>query len=313
MVFQPQFVYGSTDKTGSVQMSAETARHDSPASSGGTAKEVLLRVQKDSDGSDKQSTNHWRDTLTDKDLLRKGIVIEDTGNYKHENQTLDSNHDTNVSKKGAQSSMYFNDSAAEESMLCLNNLLALNSENDPLRSPSPDSSFSDTPNSLRLPTSNFRSRSSTSETTNSTASTRRTSPSSGIPSSIWSGRESALELVQEEDGIDEDFEDERFRDERAISSNSDSSDRLVPSGSPSKEEDEFTSRDTGPTHFYHPDEETLIQTVPRRGIYRSKSIEAKTECNISDASLSTTVEVENVKTRRSSAGRTRSHSFFNKG
>ena len=324
MAVHPQFVFRNTEKSsGSVQLSTATVSQRSSSSSTrppSTAKEVLLEVQKGS--HEQQGDSSWQESLTlsaeSKDLLKKkGIILHDLPTNEQRTNSKDDNN---------CGGMYFNDSLTQESVLCLNNLLTLNSEDDQLqyvRPLSPDSGYSNTPeNLLKLPTysSNPRSQSSTSETSDSNASTtnrRTTGTSSGIPSSLWSGHESTLELVQEEDDDDTHFE-HRYRNERATSSVSDgSSDHLNPSPvSPDKDDPAFSNLSHNSQYYHNPDENTLIQLVPRRGVQRSQSTDDNNKIlpgsYLHDESMNA-IERDGGRSRRQNGGRNRSHSLFNKG
>ena len=104
----------------------------------------------------------------------------------------------------------------------------------------------------------------------SSSSSRRTGPNSGVPSSLFSVRDSELELVKEEDGSDEGEDNEETeRKERGTSNTSSEQSDPLPSPSFLR-----LSLDES-NNFYAPDDETVIQTVQRPGIKRSYSTDTK--------------------------------------
>lgn len=234
----PHFVFGGTEKKASVQFSSVVSTklsshqqlNSSPKPS---ARDVLLQVQRDSMDLGKDKTNrinHQHKSSTesspeDRTLLQKGAVFDSDSNSRSRPQTINLtelnttkfmpvqqqlDNDASIptqkpqdtSERFSGSSMYFGDTLAQESIISLNALL-----NIPMNSPlnndytgSPDSGYGNTPDpALKLSTL-ARNRTISSETTSSVDSTftYRTNPSSGVPSSIWSVHESALELVEEE-------------------------------------------------------------------------------------------------------------------
>lgn len=243
----PHFVFGGTEKKASVQFSSVVSTKLSShqqlnSSTKPSAKDVLLQVQKDSMDFDKSNrNNHQRKSSIesspkDRTVLQKDAVSDSDSNMRPRPQTINltelnttefipvqqqlENDDSistltpqDTNERLSSSSMYFGDTLAQESIMSLNALL-----NIPMNSPlnndysgSPDSGYGNTPDpALKLSTL-ARNRTSSSETTSSVDSTftYRTNPSSGVPSSIWSVHESALELVEEENNKEEDLKNGR--------------------------------------------------------------------------------------------------------
>ncbi|XP_003383267.1 PREDICTED: run domain Beclin-1-interacting and cysteine-rich domain-containing protein-like [Amphimedon queenslandica] len=102
----------------------------------------------------------------------------------------------------------------------------------------------------------------------SSSSSRRTGPNSGVPSSLFSVRDSELELVKEEDGSDEDDEETKRKERGTSNTSSEQSDTLPSPSFPRLSLEESNN-------FYAPDDETVIQTVQRPGIKRSYSTDMK--------------------------------------
>lgn len=245
----PHFVFGGTEKKASVQLSSvvstKLSSHQQLNSSAKpSARDVLLQVQRDSMDLDKDQTNrnnHQRKSSTqsspkDRTLLQKGAVFDSDSNLRTRPQTINLTelnatefmpvqqqlgNDASIPTPKPQdnrerlssSSMYFGDTLAQESIISLNALL-----NIPMSSPlsndysgSPDSGYGNTPDPAIKLSTLARNRTSSSETTTSVDSTFtcRTNPSSGVPSSIWSVNESALELVEEENNKKEELKNGR--------------------------------------------------------------------------------------------------------
>jgi hypothetical protein len=133
---------------------------------------------------------------------------------------------------------------------------------------------------------------------------RRASPiSSGVPSSLWSGHESTLDLVEEEDDCNEvDIE----RD----SGNGNDGEVTSPGGG------DIPHPMEGSNMFYHhPDDQTLIQVAHRRGISRSNSTDSQVISSgliDSTSSVNDQVYEERGRWRRHSGGRQRTNSLFHK-
>lgn len=144
---------------------------------------------------------------------------------------------------------------------------------------SPDSGYGNTPDTgLHTLSPNSRSRSVSSETsgTMEDVSMRRTSPSSGL----WSGHESTLEYVMEEETFRERSKEEgeekrESSDEGSASDNHDHSsspcehspdDTLTPELSSTPETsapEQLASVEPG-SNYFHPQDDVLIHTTPRR-------------------------------------------------
>lgn len=149
-------------------------------------------------------------TADERRLLQKGIVFPRLDNSSQvmpssssSTFTSSSSFSTNRSKDQYNGDMYVNDNITHQSLLSLNAVLSIPTDRSHRlsdRAGSPDSGYGNTPeNALKLgllsPNSRSRSCSSEASCTTADSSDRRTSPGSGH----WSGHESALGLVAEEE------------------------------------------------------------------------------------------------------------------
>lgn len=304
-------IFGSSDRKASVGLSSADSS-DGPLLSNHspTAKDMLLQVQRDNSSSPlklKQTLRSHDKTLRQKGIIMIGPNLPDSdpptlrprGSPKFDNFTsvappvlspsslITNQTETHVTRP--HNGPFSNDERfpLSPSLLTLNTSLLEGLG-------SPDSGCYDD-----LAGSAARNRSSTTET----YSTRRTNVSSGVPSSIWSRPES--ELAKEEE-----FDEEMRKKRGASNTSNTSSDQsdIIQSSFHfplSSMEEPLALRGEELSHFYSPDEDTILQVAPRRGIQRSNS----TEESVSKRSLTDT------RSRKKNGGgvRGRSASLFVKG
>ena len=149
----------------------------------------------------------------------------------------------------------------------------------------------------------------------SSSSSRRTGPNSGVPSSLFSTRDSELELVKEEEG-DDNEEDNKERKERGTS-NTSSEHSDAPTASSSSFPPVSLEESS---NFYTPDDDTVIQTVHRRGIRRTHSTEESVGKRIYSTGMRPNGRAESYSSNmyravgsKSGAERGRSQSLYTKG
>ena len=309
----PSFLYGSSIKS-SVQVGQAEAEAESVSMTkeNTSAKESLLFIQRDVQDLDPKGRSSSRKDLysthenADPSLLRKGILMN------HSKPCTPFRPSEEIKKEATPGDLKLlgliqNNIGCENSA---GNLVLVAHDNSSSVEPSllpfiqregpgsPDSGYGNTPEvgfrpNLTFPSS--RSRSSSSETNatsnDDTTSTRRTPNSSGVPSSLWSGHESTLEFVTEEEGnMEEDTEDKT----RGISSNSEEEGNNCPQDFPSEDPQTsilgplptFNLDPSNDYHsingsqgsdannpYFHPDESTLIRVAKRKGITHSTSME----------------------------------------
>ena len=148
----------------------------------------------------------------------------------------------------------------------------------------------------------------------SSSSSRRTGPNSGVPSSLFSTRDSELELVKEEEG-DDNEEDNKERKERGTSNTSSEH-----SDAPTASSSSFPVSLEESSNFYTPDDDTVIQTVHRRGIRRTHSTEESVGKRIYSTGVRPNGRAESYSSNmyravgsKSGAERGRSQSLYTKG
>lgn len=148
----------------------------------------------------------------------------------------------------------------------------------------------------------------------SSSSSRRTGPNSGVPSSLFSTRDSELELVKEEEG-DDNEEDNKERKERGTSNTSSEH-----SDAPTASSSSFPVSLEESSNFYTPDDDTVIQTVQRRGIRRTYSTEESVGKRIYSTGVRPNGRAESYSSNmyravgsKSGAERGRSQSLYTKG
>ena len=353
----PNIMYGYSLKTSAQISKPELAQAGiiSVSRSSTSARESLQSVQRE---DDEGRTSKRKDVAASfenagRDLLQKGILLPSSGNNNVTPSYLRT-HGSSLPNAELVSVLENsrNGHPREHHQL----LHATRSRNiDPPPSlhsvqmrregpSSPDSGYGNTPESVmrtNLLSPSSRSGSSSSETTTTssddTGSFRRTPTSSGVPSSLWSGHESTLEFVAEDE---EDFK------EKETSSNSDEGNDFYPTKtSPDPDSsivgplpnighpDRFMNGDqNSPSDqsYFTPDDNTIVQVTKRKGITRSSSVEndiksvpfsdnsvsgsitssTKYHTTGSESSLHYSRTLKTESRKRKSLGRKRAHSVI---
>ena len=341
----PKLLYGNNLKSSALIGKPETqAGIVSVSRELTTARESLEAVQREDEEQTSSTSNQSRrDTLSsfenaDRSLLQKGVLLSDSTNPLC---LISRPHGSTLSNVDTHTLVQLQNGTTDPS----NNPISLQNRKptDPAsliryatvrEGPgSPDSGYGNTPDgvikaSLISPSS--RSRSSSTETTTTSSddsnSTRRTLASSGIPSSLWSGHESTLELLAEGGDEEEDSVDAKE------SSNSDEGGDTFPSVVPSEpdtsivgplpvfnpqhERDHRSDGSLSSVPYFNPDDNTLVQVAKRKGISRSSSMEDEFKSNM--IPVNNELPPVNSQTRRisktdyrrrRSTGRKRGYSF----
>lgn len=306
-----------------------------PPDGSSVAKETLLQVQRES--SNGVTLRKPKTNQRDKTLRQKGILLSSHSGPRSlspppppsvhpplntecyhplppppllpspTRSSLPSTDPTASSKLSNQSSTLTSRSTGDDGVLNVFQVMQLSAAASlPEAVGSPDSGYDDLATAVLV----CNRSDSIGSTSSSSSSSRRTGPNSGVPSSLFSVRDSELELVKEEDGSDE-GEDEEGTERKERGTSNTSSEQSDPPSFPRLSLDESNN-------FYAPDDETLIQTVQRPGIKRSNSTDMKRMASTmrpSGRAESYSANASNrvIVNKAAGAERGRSQSLFTKG